>query len=81
VNKKILIATLAFICVAIIFYILIRKEGKKEPVTFTANASPRELTIDDKIKEAELIVIGEVKTTLLSKWDGYNQKKNRRCFA
>jgi hypothetical protein len=41
---------------------------KKEPVTFTQNDSLENLTIDQKIEQAELIVIGRARTTLPSRW-------------
>lgn len=53
--------------------------NKEEPVTFTASASIRELTIDDKIREAQLIVIGEVTTTLPSKWRFHNEKETKNA--
>lgn len=44
-----------------------------------ANGALRELSIDDKINEAQVILIGEVKTTLPSKWKFNNSKDIKRA--
>lgn len=46
--------------------------NKKPLVSLGSNALLIEFSIDDMIKEADLIVIGEVKTTLPSRWNGPN---------
>jgi hypothetical protein len=74
-NKRTLITILSIFGILIMFYVLTAKQSKKEkPLIITESSSLRELSIDDKIKEAELIVIGEVKTTLPTKWKGNNEK-------
>jgi len=73
-NKKILLAIFAVIGLAVIFYAFTTKQSKIEIITFTESSALRALTIDDKIKEAQLIVIGKVETTLPSKWKLNNDK-------
>src|SRR5687768_5615773 len=48
--------------------ILFTENQKKEPVTFTQEDSLENLTIDQKIERAELIVIGRARTILPSRW-------------
>ena len=63
-----------FILLGVIFT---RKEAR-EPIIFSGeSASLRELSIDDKIREAQIIMIGEVKTTLPSKWKFHNEKDTK----
>ncbi len=50
---------------------------KREPVTLRAFGSLEALTIDDLIDRAELIIIGEVKTTLPSRWIAHNEKDTK----
>lgn len=50
-----------------------------KPVIVTESSSLRELSIDDKINEAELIVIGKVNTTLPSKWKKHNKKDTKEA--
>lgn len=73
-SKKILIYTFVIIGLATLSYVLTLKENKKEPLTFTVSSLLEELSIDEKIKKAELIIIGEVKATLPSKWKKQNEK-------
>jgi len=73
-NKKILFPIVALIVLVFLLYGLTKKEDRKEPVTMMASSSIREMTIDEKIEEAELIIIGEVKTTLPSRWRFHNEK-------
>ena len=75
INKKILIAALVFLVgLAITSSLLLGTGIQNKPVTITLNASLGEMTIDDKIEEAELIVVGEVKEILPSKWKSVNQQ-------
>ncbi len=46
----------------------------QEPLIITESGAYRKLSIDDKINEAEIIVIGEVKTVLPSRWDSPDGK-------
>ena len=73
-SRKILISTLVVIGLATLFYVLTRKEDKKEPLKFTVSSLIEEISIDEKIKRAELVIIGEVKTVLPSKWKKQNEK-------
>jgi len=68
-----LIAICLIAGLTILISVLIARQSKVEPVTLIESASLRELTIDEKIEEAQLIVIGEVKTTLSSKWKFQNE--------
>jgi hypothetical protein len=78
-NKRTLISIFAIVGLTIIFYALIARQNKVEPVTITESALLRELTIDDKIREAQVIVIGEVRTTLPSKWKLHNEKDTKKA--
>jgi len=78
-NKKTFITIFAIVGLTIISYELTAKQNKREPVTFTESSLLRELTIDDKIKEAQVIVIGEARTTLPSKWKFHNEKDTRNA--
>ncbi|HET6598070.1 MAG TPA: hypothetical protein VFG81_20785 [Anaerolineales bacterium] len=60
----ILLLTLA----VILFVMRFTENQKKEPVIFTQNDSIENLTIDQKIEQAELIVIGRARTILPSRW-------------
>src|SRR6266498_3534960 len=78
-NRRTLIAIFVITGLALIFYVLMPKQNKAEPITFTASASLRELTIDEKISEAQIIAIGEVKSTLPSKWKFHNKKDTKNA--
>jgi len=52
----------------LIILVLSIRESKREPIEITVSASLRELTIDDLIEEAELVIVGAVDTVLPSKW-------------
>ena len=75
-NKKVIaVLVVSVIIVVLLGLVFLRKESQK-PVTFSGeSASLRELTIDDKIREAQIIVIGEVESTLPSKWKFHNEKE------
>jgi hypothetical protein len=52
-------------------------QSKNKPITMSVSSSYRKMTIDDKIRSAELIVIGVVEETLPSRWkapDGHNDR-------
>lgn len=74
-NKKLATAFFLIVGFIILLSIFFVRKNKDEPVTFTSSGSYRLLTIDDLINEAELIVIGEVKTTLPSRWMSPNGKE------
>lgn len=73
-KKRIFTAFLVITVLTIVLYGCSVRQNRGEPVTFTTSSSVRELTIDDKIREAQIIVIGEVKTRLPSKWELQDQK-------
>lgn len=65
--KKILpIIAVIFALLTIIFLIT----SKSRPVTLGASGVLPKFSIDDLIEKAEIIVIGEVKTNLPSRWNG-----------
>jgi hypothetical protein len=78
-NKRIFVAVISIIGLAIVFFAVVAKKNAAEPITITVNASSRELTIDDKINEAQIIVIGELRTTLPSKWKLHNEKDTKNA--
>lgn len=78
-SRKILISTFVIIGLATLFYVLTLKENKKEPLTFTVSSLIEEISIDEKIKRAELVIIGEVKTVLPSKWKKQNEKDVKKA--
>ncbi len=57
------------------------KEPNAEPVTFGSSGTLRELTIDDLIQEAELIIIGRVEERLPSLWKNQRQGKPQDATA
>ncbi len=70
-NKRLLIS-LAFTLViglGILFYAGVVRQTIERPVVFISEDLFSAKNIDDKIKEAELIVIGEVTTSLPSRWN------------
>lgn len=67
-NKKILTVLIILIGLGTIYFSAKENENTKKPLTITVDGILREMTLDDKIDGAELIVIGEVKTVLPSKW-------------
>ncbi len=71
---KVLAAITIITGLTILLYGCDARQNSGEPVTFTTDASIRALTIDEKIREAQIILIGEVKTTLPSKWKLQDQK-------
>ncbi len=76
-KKKLFIAVVVTLGLIVLFSTIFQKESKKEPVVLASSMSFRQLSIDNKIKEAEVIVIGEVKTILPSRWNapGGNDSK------
>lgn len=84
-KTKIFIVALAILVLAVFFYSLKGNEQTEEaipePVTFTAHGTLRELTIDDLIKEAEIIVIGRVEERLPSLWKNQRQGKPQDATA
>jgi len=73
-KKKFLILIVALLGLTIIFYAPTMNK-KASPVTMGINASLRKLTLDEKIKEADLIIIGKIMTILPVKWSSPSGKK------
>lgn len=84
-KNKIFIVALTILVLAVFFYSSKGNEQTEvaipEPVTFTAHGTLRELTIDDLIKEAEIIVIGRVEERLPSLWKNQRQGKPQDATA
>ena len=77
-NKKVIIFLAISLSVFILLGVIFTRKEAREPIIFSGeSASLRELSIDDKIREAQLIMIGEVKTTLPSKWKFHNEKDTK----
>ena len=77
-NKKVIIFLAISLSVVILLGVIFTREAPREPIIFSGeSASLRELSIDDKIREAQIIMIGEVKTTLPSKWKFHNEKDTK----
>ena len=67
-KSKIFIFVLVFAASILLIGVIFPGISKKEPVTITQSSDFEFLTIDEKIKRAEIIVVGEVKSTLPSHW-------------
>lgn len=67
---NILFASMGILLIAILF----NKTSKTEPTTITHSGSIEFITLDEKISKAELILLGEARTTLPSKWIAPNGK-------
>ena len=73
--KKINVLLLAIADLTASYLLLAKNYNRKEPVVFSENASIREMTIDEKIQQSELIIVGRVNTKLPSKWKLEYQKE------
>ncbi len=73
-NKKLLffVAFILATALGILFYGMAIKQNKERPITFESDDLFLEKSMNDKITEAELIVIGEVQSSLPSRWNGPN---------
>jgi len=67
-KKKILITIITVLGVAILFFAV--ATNNKIPVTFESDALLLNFNIDNMIKASDLIIIGEVITTLPARWNG-----------
>lgn len=75
-NTSIVLLIFGIVLFLTIFFINPSKsEPLNEPLVITEYGSHRQLSIDEKIAEAEVIVIGDVKTVLPSRWDSINGKR------
>lgn len=67
--KKTLIAIVAITGMALLYSILNRSVDQREPITITSNASYAEMSLDDLIIQADLIVIGSLDRMYPSRWN------------
>lgn len=74
INKKILTTLFVVIGLAILLIILFKTDKKREPIAITAYSSMEELTLDELITKADLIVVGQAKTVYPSRWNTTNGK-------
>lgn len=73
-NKKIVVAIAIFVGISILFTGLIIKTNKREAITITSYASMVEMSLDDLIERADLIVIGDFLNIHPSRWNTVNGK-------
>ena len=73
--KKVGISLFAVIGLTIIYLLVVHNTSRNDLVVYASHGLLRELTIDEKIEEAQLIIIGKVKTELPSKWKLQHQKE------
>lgn len=73
-NKKIVVAIAIFVGISILFTGLIIKTNKREAITITSYASMVEMSLDDLIERADLIVIGDFLNIHPSRWNTANGK-------
>jgi hypothetical protein len=73
-----IVIVVSFISLLIVF---VSNNKKEAPTNFTASASLRKLSIDEKITEAQIILVGKAKTTLPSKWKYHNEKDTKRASS
>ena len=66
--RKTYLIILSITLAVMLLVVRFTENQKKEPVTFTQEDSLENLTIDQKIERAELIVIGRARTILPSRW-------------
>jgi len=78
-KSKIFIFVLVFAASILLIGVIFSGISKKEPVTITQSDSIEFLTIDEKIKRAEIIVMGEVKSTLPSHWLAPEGRDSRKA--
>lgn len=71
-NKKILMAMIVTIGIFILFYTSTTSKNKRESIIINSNVSYVEMSLDTLIKEADLIVIGNVDTIYPSRWNTPN---------
>ncbi len=73
-NKKMLTTLFIVIGLAVLLIVLFRTDKKREPIKITAYSSMEELTLDELITKADLIVVGQAKTVYPSRWNTPNGK-------
>ncbi len=78
-KKNIIIAVIAILGLTKLFSVVVT--NKKAPVILGSDALLMKFSIDDMIKEADLIVISEVKTILPSKWKFHNKKDTKNATS
>ena len=73
-NKKIVVIMAIFVGIAILFTSLFIKNNKREAITITSYASVVEMSLNDLIERADLIVIGDFINIHPSRWSTANGK-------
>jgi len=73
-NRKILFMALIAFLGTIGLALVIGDNSSHEPLIIRESGTYRKLSIDEKIREAEIIIIGELKTVLPSRWDSDDGK-------
>ncbi len=73
-NKKVLVI-IALVALLIPMYMAMHAKEKEDVVVFTANALMPEMSLDDIIRSSDLILVGDVVTTLPSQWRRSDEKK------
>jgi hypothetical protein len=76
-SKYVILAMLVVLAVSFVSIYLIKESRNFDPVVVHAGSLFEELSIDEKIARAELIVLGEVVSNLPSKWKYENDKRAR----
>jgi hypothetical protein len=73
--KKSLVIIISVIVISLTIYGLASKEKEEEPITINSHPSYIRLSIDELIRESDLIVIGNVNNVLPSRWNTPNGKR------
>ena len=67
-NKRIVTLFVILTGLTLMFYMILSEKKISEPVIIMESAALREMTIDDKIRESQIIMVGEVKNVSPSSW-------------
>lgn len=68
-NKKVLFLLIAIASFSVVAYALTRKQGEREPITIKSHGSYITMSLDDLINKSDLIVIGNLKSVVASRWN------------
>ena len=74
VNKKIVVVIAVFAGISVLFANSFIKNNRREAITITFYASEAEMSLDELIGKADLIVVGEFLTIDSSRWSTANGK-------